>query len=83
LHARLDVVRRGRRTPERVELSNGSLDTLADANEIMPIRGDRDRLELRARGQPIQPSLASLDDAHVNRPPRLVATLDLAVVDDG
>jgi hypothetical protein len=37
----------------------------------MPIRGDRDRLELRAHRQPIQPSLAALEDAHVNRAPRL------------
>src|SRR5262249_30974310 len=70
-HAGLDVAGRCRRALQHIELSIGGLDATADASEIMPIRGDRDRLELCARGEAIQPSLAALDDAHVNRPPGL------------
>jgi hypothetical protein len=57
-NARLDLLRRGRGAPERVKLSDGRRDALADAGKVMPIGSDRDRLKLRPRRQPIQPSLA-------------------------
>jgi hypothetical protein len=38
-HAGLDVLRRGRGAPERLEFSVGGLDATADASKIMPVRG--------------------------------------------
>jgi hypothetical protein len=57
-HARLDVGRRRRGAPEGFEFGIGRTDALADASEIMPIAGDRYRLQLRTCGQAIKPCLA-------------------------
>jgi hypothetical protein len=56
--ARLDVGRRRRGAPEGFEFGVGRIDALADASKIMPIRGDRNRFQLRTCGQAINPSLA-------------------------
>jgi hypothetical protein len=57
-HAGLDVLRRGRCAPERLEFSVGGLDATADASKIVAIRVDWDRLELRVGREAINPCLA-------------------------